>query len=184
MRPKRYIYRLLIAAGLVGMLGLTLWDYYQVRQAAITRNQRWVNGVTELLSSEREALTHWIERFNIKTATFRDIANSRSDMAALMMLDLKRHDSQRWARKGLMDALEPLDPRLGVLQFDAISSQKTLTGPVIFANQKPYFTVARPLGKNRVLLVFLDASRVWDILKQESQVWKTKITIYDYQKRI
>src|SRR5262249_30554331 len=58
----------------------------------------------------------------------------------------------------------------------------TLPGPVVFVHNQPFFTVVRPLDRNRVLIVFLEASRAWDELKQESEVWHIKTSIYDYDK--
>jgi signal transduction histidine kinase len=184
MKPKRYIYRLLMLVGIAGILGLTFWDVYQVRSAAMSRNQRWVTSMSEMLSAERQMLTRWIERFPLQSSTLRDVANSRKDVSALFLLDLRSQESQKWTRPGMKETLEPLDPRLGALQLEAISKQQTLTGPIVIAGKKPFFTVARPLGKRRVLITFVDASRVWDILRDEASIWHMRASIYDNDKRL
>ena len=110
----------MVLVGVAGMGGLTAWDSYQVRSAALIKDQRWVKRVSDMLSSERQSITQWIERFPVQTATFRDIANSRADVAALFLFDQKYVQTQRWVRRGLQEAIEPLDPRLRVLQLEAL----------------------------------------------------------------
>ena len=163
-------------------MGLTLWDYSKIRSAALRQNERWVKTISTMVSGQRTSLTHWLERFPVKTSTFRDIANSRDDVAGLYLVDLKSHVSQNWTRPGLQKVFEPLDPRLGVLQLQALETQKTLTGPVIFVQGVPYFTVGRPVSRSRVLITFVDASPMWKILKDEAKIWKMKVSIYDYEK--
>ena len=180
MKPKRLYYWLMLAVGISGIGGLTYWDFYQVRIAAVTRNQRWVKSVSELLHSEQASMARWIEKFSIESATFRDIANSRRDVAALILIDNRNRQAQRWVRPGLR--LEPLDPRVSVLQLRALETQKTTMGPVLIIQAKPYFTVARPLGKNRALIVFLDAARAWGLLREEASLWHIRASIYDFEK--
>src|SRR5882672_4364939 len=135
-RSKRLLYLIIILIGVTGILGLAGWDFYQVRSAALAKNQRWVDGMSALLSAERQSLTRWIERFPVQSSTFRDIANSRSDVAGLYMSDRKRIQSLQWLRPGLQSMAEPLDPRLPVLLLQAMDKQKTLPGPVVFARGK------------------------------------------------
>ena len=182
MRPKRAYYWLLVLVGIAGIAGLTGWDFYQVRTAALAKDQRWVNHLSEMMGSERQSITRWIEHFPVETSTFRDITNSRPDVAALILIDQRHHRNSRWVRPRLEGVLEPLDPRLPVLQLQALASGNTLAGPIIVAKGQPYFTVVRPLGKDRVLITFLDATRVWATLKDEAAFWNTRVSIYDYEK--
>ena len=182
MKTKQWFYLMVVAVGMDGMASLTVWDVVQVRKAAVVKNQRWVSSVSETLSSERQSLTQWLNHFAIKSATFRDIADSRPDVAALAILDLKRHDSKHWTRRGLESLLEPLDPRLGVLQLQTLTSQTTLPGPIVFTKGKPYFTVVRPVSRSRVLVAFLEAARVWEDMQKDAAVWHMRVSIYDYEK--
>jgi signal transduction histidine kinase len=182
MRPKYLMYWIIVLVGITGIGGLTAWDFYQVRSAAFTRNQRWVSGITETLLSERQSITRWVEHFAIEKTTFRDIANSRSDVRALFLVDQKQHETARWIYTGFDGVFEPLDPRLPLTQLQALDKNKTMMGPIVFAKKKPYFTVVRPLDRNRVLISFIDGARVWDMLRDESTFWHMHVSIYDYEK--
>src|SRR4051812_44688735 len=130
MKPKRLLYWLLVLGGISGIAGLTAWDFYQVRSAGLAADRRWEKRVSRLLTAERESLTLWIQHFSIESSTFRDIANSRQGVAALFLIDNARRTTDGWTRPRLDDALEPLDPRVAVLQLTAIDKKKALTGPI------------------------------------------------------
>src|SRR5882762_7801296 len=110
MKPKRIYYVLMLLFGIAGIIGLTTLDYYQVRSATLARNQRWVNRISEMIGAERESMVRWIDQFSVQSATFRDIAESRRDIAALFLADLQSHQTTHWLRPAMKTDLEPLDP--------------------------------------------------------------------------
>jgi signal transduction histidine kinase len=184
MITKRLMYWLMILAGIAGMIGLTLWDVHQIRADALARDQRWVSDISEIVMARRQSVVRWIEHFPVRSATFRDIADSRPDVRAILMIDQKHHENSRWVHEGLEGNFDKLDPRLGVLQLQALDKDATLMGPLVMIKNKPYFTVVRPLDSARVLICFLDVGRIWKMLQDESELWHRRISIYDYEKNL
>src|SRR5258708_14714813 len=182
MKPKRLFYWIMFFVGIAGISGLTVWNCYQVRSVALVRNQRWVATLSETVAAQRQSISAWIGHFPVQNSTFRDIANSRSDVRAICLIDQKLSQMQRWVSPGLQGVFERIDPRLPVLQLQALEKGKTLTGPIVMAREKPYFTVVRPLDRNRVLITFLEGTRVWDLMKDEAMIWQTRVSIYDFEK--
>jgi signal transduction histidine kinase len=184
MTSKRLFYSILVLTGIAGMAGLGAWDLYQIRHNALVTNERWVRRASSLVTSERQALTRWLGRFPVDSATFRDIANSRDDVAGIYMYDQKAHQSSSWIRPRLREMFEKPDPRIAVLVLQTLEKQKGQSGPIVFQKHKPYFTVSRPLDRNRVLIAFIEASHIWEMLNQEAELWHTRVSVYDYDRNL
>lgn len=181
MRPKRLYYWLMLLAGIFGILAITYWNFDRGRAACLSRNERWVREVAAITKTERDSIVRWIERFPVESSTFRDIANSRKGVVALVLFDNRNRQTTQWAEEGLPKNIESVDPRVSVLQLKAIETGKPQMGSLLFIQGKPYFIVSRSLGRNRALVAFLDAHRVWDVLKEETALWHIEASIYDFE---
>ncbi len=181
MRPKRLYYWLMLLTGILGILAITYWNFDRGRAAGLARNDRWMKEVGSILNTERDSIVRWIERFPVESSTFRDIANSRKGVVALVLFDNRNRNTTKWADEGLPKNIDSIDPRISVLQLKTIETGKAQMGATLFIQNKPYFIVGRSLGRNRALVAFLDAHRIWDVLKEETRIWHIEASIYDFE---
>lgn len=172
---------LVISAGsvlaLAGMLAM------RARQATFTTHERWASRVGEMVVAERQTLAQRVNQFPTDPKEiFSTVVQANPYLSAVVVTDVKpRGESKRWVRPGSRMRVEPLDPRLGVLQLKARTDRKTLLGPVIMFEGEPYSTVVRPLEGNWVLVAFVRARGIQEILAQQSSLWRVESTAYDFE---
>src|SRR5579864_2810927 len=105
MYRKLLYHWLLLAAGVLGIIGLTGWHLYEVRASARAGQERWISRMSDMAVAKRQSLIQWIDHFSIEQSTFRDIVNSRPGVRALFLIDQKKRISDSWVRSSVGDSL-------------------------------------------------------------------------------
>jgi signal transduction histidine kinase len=175
---------LLLLAGLGGIFGLTAWHFYQVRYAVEKSNARWVDRVSQMVTAERDSLNHWIEDVPAdEPLHLARIAQLHADADALLLIDQTMRIRQRWSLPELREKLEPLDPRLPNVLLRGLQTSQTQAGPLLWIDQRPYFTVIRPLDDERALVAFIQASELPRMLEDECRLWHAQAYVFDNARR-
>jgi signal transduction histidine kinase len=181
MRTRRLKPLLLLFGSVAGILALAAWNYYGVRRATVDSNSQWVRRTSEMVTAERESFVQWVDDFPIQSSeqVFTQMPRAKPSVVAIVVTDLEKRRTERWVRSDYRPYLEQIDPRLVVLQLQALQSQKTLMGPVVLLNRRPFWTAIRPIGRQRSVVIFCNADRFWHLLETESRYWKRRCFIYD-----
>lgn len=175
--------RVLIAAGFLGLAGVAVWDFFQVRYAVGQENQRWVRRVSDMLGAERHSFNRWIDKFPADSSTLiSDVVESNSFVDAVYLTDARTHTIQRWVDPSIRDVLDKPDPRLVVLELQTLASHETAAGPLVFLKNVPHYTVVRPLDRHRTLIAYIRARGVLNLLEDEARLWHLKCFVYDYER--
>lgn len=178
---KRWITVLALLVGLSGIAGLAVWNSYKVRAAAVQNHVRWVQGLSKLVVAERRSLTRWVNEFPTDPPLMSRLARANPAIDVLYLIDHATHQTARWVRPSVEDRLETIDPRLIVLELNALESGMTQMGPVVFIDGISHATVVRPLNDQQALLAIIRAPGISRIFREEARIWGRDIFVHDYE---
>ncbi len=181
MNSKKSWAWILFFASIAALLLISGWNIYLTRHSISQENQRWVKHVSDMIEAERFSFTRWIDQFLTREPNLiPEIVKSNRYVDAVYIFDNHHRTKQRWLDDSVRTALSEIDPRLVVLQLQAVASQKTMVGPVILVNRIPHCTVVRPLDKHRAVIAFIRARGITNLLDDESRLWHIKCFVFDY----
>src|SRR5277367_6635832 len=99
------------------MVALAAWNFFQVRNAYLEANRRWVSRVSNMIVAERLSWLRWMDEFPADHSHLLEmVGESNPQVSGVFLVDTDEHETQRWVNPALNDTLD-LDPRLVILEL-------------------------------------------------------------------
>lgn len=174
---------LLLVFSLSGVIGLSAWNFLQMRGAMVQTHERWAQKVSDSILGDRLAETRWLA--SLRGMTPRDLRKelyTHSELAGAFWFDVKTHEFERLVRPAYDKDLRAPDPRMILAQIKAAETQTMQWGPVLLISKDLFSTVALPLDRRHVLVVVLEMPGAAKILEQESRWAHVHAFVYDTEK--
>jgi signal transduction histidine kinase len=173
----------LILFSIAGVAGLTVWNFLELRRAAVNAHELWARRVSDTIIAQRLSDSCWLETLrNVEHHSLRKELFSHPELAGAFWFDVKTHEFERIVRPAYDSDLKVPEPRMILTQLKAADTQTPQIGPVLVISKHLFSVVAEPLDRKHVLVAILEAPGIARVLEQESEWSPVHAFVYDSER--